>query len=51
MDAVLGVCYTRCQLMIMTRRDRKDDLTLWSAMIVQLWMRKTEMGDEDENDG
>jgi hypothetical protein len=26
------------------------DLTLFSAMIVELWTRKREMGDEDEND-
>jgi len=29
----------------------KDDLTLCSAMMVELWTRKREMGDEDENDG
>jgi len=46
-----GVCCTRCQLMIMTWRDReRDDLTLCSAMMVELWTRKREMGDEDEND-
>jgi hypothetical protein len=28
----------------------RDDLTLGSAMMVQLWTRKREMGDEDEND-
>jgi len=28
----------------------RDDLTLCSAMIVELWTRKGEMGDEDEND-
>jgi len=27
-----------------------DDLTLCSAMMVELWTRKREMGDEDEND-
>ena len=26
-----------------------DDLTLCSAMMVELWTRKREMGDEDEN--
>jgi len=26
----------------------RDDLTLCSAMLVELWTRKTEMGDEDE---
>jgi hypothetical protein len=28
----------------------RDDLTLCSAMMVQLWTRKREMGGEDEND-
>jgi len=28
-----------------------DDLTLCSAMIVELWMRKREMGGENDNDG
>jgi len=28
----------------------RDDLTVYSAMIVELWTRKREMGDEDEND-
>jgi len=28
----------------------RDDLTLCSAMIVELWTGKREMGDEDEND-
>jgi len=28
----------------------KNDLTLCSAMMVELWTRKREMGDEDEND-
>jgi len=28
----------------------RDDLTLCSAMMVEMWMRKREMGDEDEND-
>jgi len=27
----------------------RDDLTLCSAMMVEMWMRKREMGDEDEN--
>jgi hypothetical protein len=26
------------------------DLTLYSAMMGELWMRKREIGDEDEND-
>jgi hypothetical protein len=28
----------------------RDDLTLRSAMMVELWTRKREMGDENEND-
>jgi len=28
----------------------RDDLTLCSAMRVELWTRKREMGDDDEND-
>jgi len=28
----------------------RDDITLYSAMKIELWMRKREMGDEDEND-
>ena len=28
----------------------RDDLTLCSAMMVEMWMRKRDMGDEDEND-
>jgi hypothetical protein len=47
--AVVGVCCTRCQLMTMTWRDREGDLTLCSAMIVELWTRTREIGDEDEN--
>ena len=27
----------------------RDDLTLCSAMMVELWMRRREMGEEDEN--
>ena len=27
-----------------------DDLTLCSAMMVELWTRKREKGDEDDND-
>ena len=27
---------------------QRDDLTLYSAMIIELWTRKREMGDEDE---
>jgi hypothetical protein len=37
--------------MITTWRDREDNLTLGSVMIVELWTRKREMGDEDDNDG
>jgi hypothetical protein len=28
----------------------RDDLTLCSVMIVELWTRKREMGEKDEND-
>jgi hypothetical protein len=28
----------------------RDDLTLCSAMMVELWTRRREMGDENEND-
>ena len=28
----------------------KDDLTLCSAMMVEFWTRRREMGDENEND-
>jgi len=28
----------------------RDDLTLYSAMMMELWTRKREIGDEDEND-
>jgi hypothetical protein len=28
----------------------RDDLTLCSAMMVELWTRKREMGDENEDD-
>jgi hypothetical protein len=49
--AVLGECCTQCQLKIMTWRDReRDDLTVCSAMMVELCTRKREKGDEDEND-
>jgi len=27
-----------------------DDLTFYSAMMIELWMGKREMGDEDQND-
>jgi hypothetical protein len=28
----------------------RDDIILCSAMMVELWTRKREMGDDDEND-
>jgi len=43
--AVLGVNSWSCHGEI-----ERDDLTLCSAMMVEMWMRKREMGDEDEND-
>jgi len=59
--AVLGVCCTRCMLYSVYavlgvnlrswhEEIERDDLTLCSAMMVELWMRKREMGDEDRND-
>jgi hypothetical protein len=58
---VLGVCCTRCMLYLMYAvldvnsrswhgEIEMDDFTLCSAMMVELWMRKREMGDENEND-
>ena len=32
------------------REIERDDLTLCSAMMIELWTRRREMGDEDEND-
>ena len=60
MDAVLGVYCTRYMLYSMYAvlgvnilschgEIERDDLTLYSAMIVELWTRKREIGDEDEN--
>jgi len=43
--AVLGVNSWSCHGEI-----ERDDLTLCPAMMVEMWMRKREMGDEDEND-
>jgi len=43
--AVLGVSSWSCHGEI-----ERDDLTLCSAMTVEMWMRKREMWDEDEND-
>jgi len=59
--AVLGVCCTRCMLYSVYAvlgvnswschgAIERDDLTLCSAMMVEMWMRKREMGDADEND-
>ena len=54
--AILGVCCTRCMLYSVSTHDHnmeekeRDDLTVYSAMIVELWTRKRELGDEDEND-
>jgi len=42
--AVLGVNSGSCHGEI-----ERDDLTLYSAIMVVMWMRKREMGDEDEN--
>jgi hypothetical protein len=43
--AVLGVNSWSCH-----GRIERDDLTLCSAMMIELWMGKREMGDEDEKD-
>jgi len=43
--AVLGVNSWSCHGEI-----ERDDLTLCSAMMVEMWMRKREMWDEDKND-
>jgi len=43
--AVLGVNSWSCHGEI-----ERDDLTLCSAMMVEMWARKRDMGDEDEND-
>jgi len=59
--AVLGVCRTQCMLYWVyallgvnlwswSGEIERDDLTLCSAMMVELWMRKREMGDKDRND-
>jgi len=55
--AVLGVCCTRCMLYSVYAELRvnswswhgeieRDDLTLYSAMMLEWWMRKREIGDE-----
>jgi len=47
--AVLGVCCTRCMLYSVSTHDHdmeeieRDELTLCSAMMVELWTRKREM--------
>ena len=54
--AVLGVCCTLCMLHSVLTHD--DDMESKRGMtklcvlarMVELWMRKREMGDEDEND-
>jgi len=59
--AVFGVHCTRCMLYLANavltvnswswdREIERDDLTLGSTMMVELWMRKRAMGDEYEND-
>jgi hypothetical protein len=35
--------------MIVAGTDRRDDLTLHFAMIVDLWTRNRELGDEEDN--
>jgi len=54
--AVLGVYCTPCMLYSVSTHDHdmeeieRDDLTLYSARMVELWTRKRGMGDEHEND-
>ena len=48
--AVLGVCLYSVSTHDHGMERETDDLTLCSAMMVELWTRKREMGDEDEND-
>jgi len=59
-DAVLGVCCTWCMLYYVYAvlgvnswswygKIERDDLTLFSPMMVELWTRKREMGEEDDN--
>ena len=43
--AVLGVNSRSCHGDI-----ERDDLTLCSVMMIELWTRKRDMADEDEND-
>jgi len=58
---ILGGCCTRCGLYSVYAvlgvnswschgEIERDHLTLCSAMMVELWTRKREMGEEDEND-
>jgi len=60
-QSILGGCCIRCMLYSVYAvfgvnswschgEIERDDLTLCSAMMVELWMRKREMGDEDGND-
>jgi len=60
-QTILGGCCTRCMLHMVYAilgantwswhgQIESNDLTLCSAMIVELWTRKRGMGDEDEND-
>jgi len=51
--AILGVCSSQCMQYSVSTHDNgmeRDDLPLWSAMMVELWTRKREMRDENEND-
>jgi len=59
--AALGVCCTRhilywvyalvgVNLWLWHGEIERDDLTLCSAMILELWMRRREKGDEDKHD-
>jgi len=49
--AVLGVyVYISVNSWLWHREIERDDLTLCSVMMAELWMRKREIGDEDESD-
>jgi len=60
-QSIIGGCCSQCMLYSVYRilganswsrhgETQRDDLTLCSAIIVELWTRKREMGYQDEND-
>ena len=54
--AVLGVCCTRCMLVLGVNSSsrhgeiERDDFTLCSVMMVELWTTKREIDNDEEND-